>query len=68
MRKGERVGRRETTPILDATRQVHHHAVAERATTGLGEVLAGTSYEYAVGHIFGTPSLVSGPSLKVDNL
>jgi hypothetical protein len=34
----------------------------------LGEVLAGTSYAYAEGHIFGTPGPVSGPSLRVDNL
>jgi hypothetical protein len=26
MKKGERVGRRETTPILGVTRQVHHDA------------------------------------------
>jgi hypothetical protein len=26
MKKGKRVGRRETTPILGVTRQVHHYA------------------------------------------
>jgi hypothetical protein len=40
----------------------------DRQDKGLGEVLAGTSYEYAVLTFFGTPGLVSGPSLKVDNL
>jgi hypothetical protein len=36
---------------------------------GLGEVVAGTTYEYAVVTFSGTPGLVSGPSLKkVDNL
>jgi hypothetical protein len=37
-------------------------------TKGLGEVLAGTSYEYAVVTFSGPLGLVPGPSLKVDNL
>jgi hypothetical protein len=40
----------------------------DRQDKVLGEVLAGTNYEYAMVPFWGTPSLVSGPSLKVDNL
>jgi hypothetical protein len=48
------------TPIL------HLHGVMEtdRQDKGLGEALAGTSYEYAVVTFSG---LISGPSLKVDS-
>jgi hypothetical protein len=68
LRKGFRAVSWLTLPLADRRHRERREIACRRRIglpvkdKGLGEVLAGTSY------IFGTHGLVSGPSLKVDNL